>query len=107
LADILIPDLDDSAVHQPEARARARGISFNELAMEIPTRMAHAAEMPLTLVPGRELLDHAAQLSVTLRHPLYDCHHLAPARRLSASLATFDKGLAELARQDGRLRELT
>lgn len=63
--------------------------------------------MPLTLVPDRELLDHAAHLGVTLRHPLYDCMYLALARRLSASLATFDKGLAELVRQDGRLRELT
>ncbi|TCZ57848.1 type II toxin-antitoxin system VapC family toxin [Roseicella aquatilis] len=59
--------------------------------------------MPIRRVPDAELLDHAVLLSAAIRHPLYDCLYLALVRRLDARLATFDKGLAALARQEDRL----
>ncbi|MBD0272395.1 MAG: type II toxin-antitoxin system VapC family toxin [Acetobacteraceae bacterium] len=60
----------------------------------------------LHLTPNAELLDHATELSASLRHPLYDCLYLALYRRFSAHLATFDKGLGSIARRDGLLLEL-
>jgi predicted nucleic acid-binding protein len=59
--------------------------------------------LPIRLVPNPELLDHAVLLSEALRHPVYDCLYLALARRLDARLATFDNGLANLARVEDRL----
>lgn len=72
-----------------------------------PTRVLQVLrKLKLGLTPDAELLDHATHLSVTLQHPLYDCLYLALSRRLSARLATFDKGLGDIARRDGLLLEL-
>ena len=80
-------------------RARARAVE-----QDYPARVLQALrKLGLGLTPDAELLDHATQLSITLRHPLYDCLYLALSRRFSARLATFDNGLGEIARRDGRL----
>ena len=82
-------------------RARSKAVEAH-----YPAQVLQALRrLGLDLTPDAELLDHATQLSVTLRHPLYDCLYLALSRRLSARLATFDKGLGDIARRDGLLWE--
>ncbi len=49
------------------------------------------------LTPLRELADEAAEISLGLNHPVYDCFYLALARRESAPLVTADKRLAAAA----------
>ena len=71
---------------------------------DYPARVLRALrKLHLGLTPDAELLDHATQLSITPRHPVYDRLHLALSRRFSARTATFDTGLSEIARRDGRL----
>lgn len=83
-------------------RARARAVD-----PDYPAQVLQALrKLKLSLTPDSELLDHATQLSVTLRHPLYDCLYLALSRRFSARLATFDAGLSAIARRDGLIWEL-
>lgn len=80
-------------------RARSKTVQA-----DYPAQVLQALrKLRLDLAPDAELLDHATQLSVTLHHPVYDCLYLALSRRFSAPLATFDTGLSEFARRDGRL----
>ncbi len=53
---------------------------------------------PIAFTPDDVLLDAAAAVSRTLRHPFYDCLYLALARREEALLATFDERLRDCAR---------
>lgn len=57
----------------------------------------------LQLTPDKLFLGNALGLSRRYRHPLYDCLYLAMARFHQAPLATFDRGLADIARQEGLL----
>lgn len=83
-------------------RARSRAVSA-----DYPARVLRALrKLSPDLTPDAELLDHATQLGVALRHPLYGCLYLALSRRFNAPLPTFDTGLSEIARRDGRLWEL-
>lgn len=83
-------------------RARSRAVD-----LDYPAQVSQALrKLGLGLTPNAELLDHATQLSVALRHPLYDCLYPALSRRFSARLATFDAGLGEPARRDGRSWEM-
>jgi predicted nucleic acid-binding protein len=83
-------------------RARSKTVQA-----DYPAQVLQALrKLRLELTPDAELLDHATQLSVTLRHPPYDCLYLAFSRRFDARMATFDTGLSEIARRDGRLWEL-
>jgi predicted nucleic acid-binding protein len=43
------------------------------------------------LVPGIQLNDHALQIALTLRHPVYDCLYLACAELQEAPLVTDDQ----------------
>ncbi len=71
---------------------------------DYPAKVLQALRrLGMVLTPDGEFLDHATQLSMTLRHSLYDCLYLALARRTGFRLATFDRGLADLARRDGLL----
>ena len=80
-------------------RARSKSVQ-----PDYPAQVLQALrKLRLGLPPDSELLDHATQLSITLRHPVYDCLYLALSRRLSAPIATFDTGLSEIALRDGRL----
>ena len=84
----------------------ARRARFGSVRPDYPTQVLQALRrLRLGLTPDAELLDHATRLSVTLRHPVYDCLYLAFSRRFSAHLATFDKGLGGIARHDGLLWE--
>ena len=83
-------------------RARSKAVQA-----DYPAQVLQALrKLRLDLTPDTELLDHATQLSVALRHPLNDCLYLALSRRFNAPLATFDTGLSEIARRDGRLWNL-
>ena len=82
-------------------RARTRAVDAG-----YPIRVLQVLrKLKLSLTPDAELLDHATHPNGTLQHPLYDCLCLALPRRLSARLATFDKGLGGIARRDGLLWE--
>ncbi len=82
-------------------RARSKAVQA-----DYPAQVLQALrKLRLDLTRDAELLDHATQLSVTLRHPLCDCLYLALSRRFNAPLATFDTGLSEIARRDGLLWE--
>jgi predicted nucleic acid-binding protein len=70
-----------------------------EAALRVLESLAVAAVRPrLLLFDDGELLRKAARLSERLRHPLYDCPYLVLALDEGAALATFDKRLAEHAR---------
>jgi predicted nucleic acid-binding protein len=49
------------------------------------------------LIPISDLFDEAAELSVTLSHPIHDCLYLALASKLHALLLTADARLAAAA----------
>jgi predicted nucleic acid-binding protein len=53
------------------------------------------------LVPAHELLHEAADIAITVGHPVYDCFYLALADREGVPLVTADKRLASVA---GNLR---
>jgi predicted nucleic acid-binding protein len=51
--------------------------------------------------PTAPLIDESFQLSLTLKHPVYDCLYLYLAIRERAILITADKGLIKSARRAG------
>jgi predicted nucleic acid-binding protein len=51
----------------------------------------------IALVPHATMLRDAVALSLTHRHPIYDCVYLLIAQRRGLPLATFDRRLAALA----------
>ena len=55
------------------------------------------ADLPeiVTLHPGDELIDRAAQLAVQLDHPVYDCLYLACAEATASTLITADRRFAK------------
>ncbi len=51
------------------------------------------------LVELAELAEAAAKLSISLRHPIYDCFYIALAQRERAELVTADERMATAARK--------
>lgn len=89
--------LEVSAVLAKRARQR-------RVTPDYPRRvLENLRRLPIRLVPNLELFDHAVLLSEALRYPVHDGLYPASARRLDARLATFDNGLANLARAEDRL----
>jgi predicted nucleic acid-binding protein len=62
------------------------------------TALARAPSAFSWLVPLEELLASAFELSLAMRHPIYDCFYLALARQENAPLITADKRLAAAAK---------
>ncbi len=48
---------------------------------------------PVVITSSRELLDSALHLSLSLKHPVYDCVYLALAQRRQIPLVTADRRL--------------
>ena len=51
---------------------------------------ASVKKLPLRLVPSREVLDRAFELSLELGHPIFDCYYLETAIRERLPLVTAD-----------------
>jgi predicted nucleic acid-binding protein len=51
------------------------------------------------LIPAHELLQGAAEMAVTINHPVYDCFYLTLAERDGMPLVTADKRLAAAAKR--------
>ncbi|HYC57036.1 MAG TPA: type II toxin-antitoxin system VapC family toxin [Candidatus Binatia bacterium] len=51
------------------------------------------AEMPVELIPTRDLIEDALRLAVLLGHPVYDCLYVAAAMRHQGKLVTADRRL--------------
>lgn len=61
-------------------------------------------DAPVAFMASRDLLGHALELSLELRHPVYDCLYLALAAERNLPLVTADERLAAAAR--GKKRAL-
>ena len=53
------------------------------------------------LIPGADLAPRAIELSISLRHPVYDCFYLALAEAAQGELVTADAKLVRIARNGG------
>ena len=74
------------------ANAAGRKIRTGEVSREHGQRAVRkVAEQITRLVPVRELLSAALEMSVELRHQIYDCLYLALAAREGAKLVTDDR----------------
>jgi predicted nucleic acid-binding protein len=60
-------------------------------------------DAPVTIMPSRELLADAIELSIRLQHPVYDCVYIALAVRRQAPLVTADEKLAMVVRRTRKL----
>ena len=87
------------------ANAASRKIRKGEVAREHAERAIQKIAGQITrLVPVRELLLPALDMSVALRHPIYDCLYLALAEREGAVLVTDDRAFLRKA-ADSRWRK--
>ena len=58
---------------------------------------------PVVITGSRELLDLALQLSLRLKHPVYDCVYLALAQRRKIPMVTADRRLVSAVSKHGSL----
>jgi predicted nucleic acid-binding protein len=66
-------------------------------------RLALLLRAPITLADSRNLLEAALQLSLDLKHPVYDCLYLALAAERDVPLVTADRKLAAAVRKRRKL----
>lgn len=66
---------------------------------EATERLDRLLRAPVRLVASRELLPPALELSLELRHPIYDCLYLALAQRRGVPLVTADERLVSALRR--------
>jgi predicted nucleic acid-binding protein len=76
-------------------RATQGEISTTEASRVLKT----ATRLFTTLVPTPELAGRALEISIALKHPIYDCFYLALAEREGAPLVTADKRLLAAAKR--------
>ena len=85
--------------------AISRKIREDDLSPEASREMAELVGEQIThFVPARELLFPALEMSVELRHPIYDCLYLALALQEGAVLVTDDRAFLRKT-ADSRWRE--
>src|SRR5262245_9479498 len=68
--------------------------------------IAHAPHFFERLVPLQDLLTRAAEIALSVQHPVYDCFYLALAERERADLVTADARLVAIA-QKAKVRART
>jgi predicted nucleic acid-binding protein len=66
---------------------------------EAKERLDRLLRAPVRLTASRELLAPALELSLELRHPIYDCLYLALAQRHGVPLVTADERLISALRR--------
>lgn len=84
------PDLIYAEVASALAKKERRGEIGRDLIVEA---LAALVALPLDTTPSKDLILRAAALAIESGLTVYDCHYLALARHLGASLATADRGL--------------
>lgn len=73
------------------ASAIAKKVNLGELTrVGAEAALRKVSEVVTEVVPSRELIDRAFELSLILRHAIYDCMYLALAERLQCVLVTAD-----------------
>ncbi len=78
---------------------RKKALQRDVAAANITPALDRLRTIGLTWTPDWAIVIRAARLSVTLRHPVYDCLYLVLAQEQGAVLATDDHKLAALARK--------
>jgi predicted nucleic acid-binding protein len=68
---------------------------------EVEASMQDLLLLGIHFTPSSALLTDALAIALAERQPMFDCLYLALARRSGRTLATFDRRLADLARQLG------
>src|SRR5689334_13035430 len=81
------PDLLLAEVGNVARKKVVRGEIGEEHARKITLSLR---DLPLVLLPSRELIDRALQIALSIKHPVYDCLYLACAEALGSSLITAD-----------------
>lgn len=93
--ELLAPDLLPYEVTSALcARVRRGELAADEALL----KHAEALDLPIRLMPGRELAELALELSLRIGHSAYDCYYPAAAIAANAPLLTDDLRLAEVAR---------
>jgi predicted nucleic acid-binding protein len=92
--ELLVPDL----IFVETANALWKKQMRGEFGAEIVEQsLVNLVGLDLVVTPAKVLLQSAAQLASTSRHPIYDCVYVVLARQKNAVLASVDKRLSRLA----------
>ncbi len=87
---LIAPDLVIAEV----ANAAWKFVTFDGLPQQVAARAIAEIEKGFEeIVPSAELKDHALQIAISLRHPVYDCFYLALAEQRDCEVVTADDRL--------------